>query len=139
MDNIELWLAPLLILPGVGMLIMSTSARYSRIHEEIHHLMHANQLHRDRMDHLYERTKLFRNALVSLYIAVSLFVLSGLLGGIWVFLDINGYWINTLISLSGLVCMLFASAELIRESILSHDIIKSHFEPLMESENSDHE
>ena len=33
------WLTPLVLLPGVAMLVMSTSARYGQIHQEFHHLV----------------------------------------------------------------------------------------------------
>jgi len=39
MQNVEIWLTPLLLLPGVALLIMSTSARYGQIHAELHHLI----------------------------------------------------------------------------------------------------
>ncbi|MGB5364820.1 MAG: hypothetical protein WBN14_01035 [Polyangiales bacterium] len=35
MDAELLWVAPLLLLPGVGLLVMSTAARFGQIHEEI--------------------------------------------------------------------------------------------------------
>ncbi len=37
MDTEIIWLAPLLILPGIALLINSTSSRYATLHEEIHH------------------------------------------------------------------------------------------------------
>jgi len=133
MTNLEAWLAPLLILPGVGMLIMSTSARNTFLHQEIHHLMHSDDVKLDRMSSLYKRSKFFRNALVSLYVAVGIFVLSGLLGGIWVLMEVDGYWVNSLLSIVGIFSMLYAAYELIRESLLSMEAIEDHFGPLMDS------
>ena len=39
MDIVGVWLSPLLLLPGAGLLIMSTSQRFNRLHDEIHHIM----------------------------------------------------------------------------------------------------
>ena len=100
MDNIEFWLTPLLILPGVGLLIMSTSARYAQIHTEVHHLLHEpGERGAALAKQLYRRSKLFRNALVSLYLSVSLFVMAGLIGGFVALWGIDAYWGNALFSL----------------------------------------
>lgn len=131
MDNIEIWLTPLLILPGVGLLIMSTSARYSQIHNEVHHLLHEKGDHRPHLaNRLFSRSKLFRNALVSLYTSVSVFVLAGLIGGFVAIWETDTYWINALFSFAGILCLLYASIQLIRESILSLDVIEEHFDRL---------
>ncbi len=38
MDTVA-WLTPLVLLPGVALLVLSTSARYGQIHQEFHHLV----------------------------------------------------------------------------------------------------
>jgi len=128
MQNVEIWLTPLLLLPGVALLIMSTSARYGQIHAELHHLI---EKRRDRvlvssLQLLTKRSTLFRNALVSLYVSVGLLSLAGLLGGLmgpWESAAINIVWVLTCLAI---VCLLFAAVELIRESRLSLDIIQAH-------------
>ncbi|MFQ5529602.1 MAG: hypothetical protein ACE5FP_04570 [Gemmatimonadota bacterium] len=30
------WITPLLLMPGVGLLILSTAVRYNRLHDEVH-------------------------------------------------------------------------------------------------------
>lgn len=123
-----LWLAPLILLPGVGLLIVSTSARYSRLHDEIHYVLHhASEAYDDRLPALLERGRLFRNALVALYTCIGLFALAGLAGVAlqlespttvrWVVLPIMGLGIATLFG---------AAVELIRESIHSLDVMRAH-------------
>ena len=65
-----------------------------------------------------------------------LFVLSGLLGGFWTVLGKNGVWLNASLSCAGIGCLLYASIELIRESIMSLEVIKVHFGPLMDLDDT---
>jgi len=37
MEVIGIWLSPLLLLPGAALLILSTSNRLNRLHDEVHH------------------------------------------------------------------------------------------------------
>ena len=39
MESVGLWLTPLVLLPGVAILLISTSARYGEIHAEFHRLL----------------------------------------------------------------------------------------------------
>ena len=127
----ELWLTPLLILPGVGLLIMSTSVRYGRVHEEVHHLLSHKGHHMPTLSgHLYKRSRFFRNALVGLYISVMLFSLGGLLGGLMGIWDSNAFWIVAAFTGAGILCLLYASWELVRESILSLEVIEEHLKEI---------
>ena len=124
----RLWLTPLILLPGVSVLIMSTSARYAQIHSEIHHLLDENNSNTGKIiKHLLIRAKLFRNALVSLYSSAAFLALAGLVGClslIWKEFTLESS-VLFLIGL-GILILLFATVELIRESILSLEIIRSH-------------
>jgi hypothetical protein len=128
MQSAEIWLTPLLLMPGVALLIMSTSARYGQIHAELHHLI---EMRRDRVKVssaklLTKRSTLFRNAMVSLYVSVGLLSLAGLLGGLmgpWKSAAFIIVWVLTSLAI---LCLLFAAIELIRESRLSLDIIQAH-------------
>ena len=134
MVNVEIWVTPLLLLPGVGILVLSTSTRYGRIHEEFHHLLDdagGNRQHLAR--HLLQRSTLFRNAMVSLYISVGLFALAGLIGGLMSITTTNQFyvvWSVGLLTGLGIISLIFASIELIRESTLSLDVIREHYSEL---------
>ncbi len=126
--NETLWLSPLLLLPGCGLLIMSTSARYSRLHEELHHLMHeASDEARALVASFRMRSRLFRNALVLMYVSVALFALAGLVGGLA--LD-SGNLALAGLTFTGILSLLVASAMLVLESLASHKIIEAHLTEL---------
>ena len=77
MEAIGIWLSPLLLLPGAAMLILSTSIRLNRLHDEVHH--QTEQQHspsKEIIDHLLMRAKYFRNALVLLYSSISIFAVA---------------------------------------------------------------
>lgn len=130
LGEIGVWLSPLLLLPGAALLIMSTSARYARIHNEIHHLLeHSYTENTERtMEHLHQRSRLFRSSLVLLYLSVCLFATAGLLGAItsgWT--DIS-YYLTIGLTALGIFFLSVAAFCLIRESMQSLEIIKAHIE-----------
>lgn len=115
---------PLALLPGVALLIVSTSARYDRLHDEIHLL--AQQDNPDALTALHRRAYFFRNALAALYLCVAIFALTGLVG---VMLELSGLrlpWLVVILTGAGCLCLLYAAAQLIRETLLSLDVIKRH-------------
>lgn len=114
MDSTELWAAPLLLLPGVGLLILSTSIRFGKLHEELQLRRGQGQL--TAVAHLCRRARFFHIALVSLYISVALLALSSLLGSLanrW-FTSLT--WIPEAIMLLGFAVIAFAAIQLILES-----------------------
>ena len=115
------WATPLLVLPGVGMLVLSTSVRYARIHDELHHLAeHRGRLARDTVACLLARGGLFRNALVSLYAAAAFLAFAGLVGGF-------GLPEAAAVSLSagGVLALLAGCVVLIREAVLSFHVFEA--------------
>ena len=130
-----LWLTPLILLPGVALLIMSTSMRFNRLHDEVHDLLDAHhEAHPTTKKNLLLRARLFRNALVSLYVCVGLFgvaSLVGMLAALWY--GETSAWVVLSITALGVLCMTFAAVELIRESLLAAEIIEDH-ERLFEAE-----
>ncbi|QDV51367.1 DUF2721 domain-containing protein [Gimesia fumaroli] len=129
MSSTEFWLTPLILLPGVALLIVSTSARFGQIHTEFHHLLdhpdaHAQILSRN----LQQRSRLFRDALASLYVSVGLFSLGSLLGGVVNLWRPQSLWFVGGLTIVGIACVVFASLQLFRESLLSLNVIDEHFE-----------
>lgn len=128
MDEMNLWLTPLILLPGVALLIVSTSARFNRLHDEVHQLM--REAHGERItvaDHLTRRGRFFRNALVALYVCVGMFSLASFLGMLAALWEASmASWIVLGISAFGILCLCFAAYELIRKSVLSLHIIEDH-------------
>ena len=127
MNATEFWLTPLILLPGVALLIGSTSARFGQVHTEFHHLLdhpdaHARILSRN----LLERCRLFRDALASLYTSVGLFSLGSLLGGVINLWRPGSLWFVGGLIIIGIGCVVFASVQLVRESLLCLKIIQEH-------------
>lgn len=114
------WATPLLVLPGVGLLVMSTSARYARLHDELHHHIHQMRCSPQVMKRLLLRGHLFQYALVVLYGACSLLALSGLAGGLELPLAVS----STLLGL-GVLALVVATVLLMRETMVSFEVIKA--------------
>ena len=138
MESIGVWLSPLLLLPGAAMLILSTSARYAEIHNELHLFLNQDQSARN-TDHrpLLRRATLFRNALVCLYIAVVFLALGGLLGGLtssWTALSVRVVVVLTCI---GIFMLLAGAWFLVYESVASLSVIRYHIDQLDQQGSDD--
>ena len=130
MDAELLWVTPLLLLPGVGLLVMSTAARFGQIHEEIHHVLTHPELGRPMSGHLWRRCQLFRDALVSLYAAVALFAIASLAGGLTQAFGGDGTWVTIALTCGGILAIVYGVAQLIRESTLLLDVFRSHLDEI---------
>ena len=130
MDAELLWVTPLLLLPGVGLLVMSTAARFGQIHEEIHYELTHPELQRPMAGHLLQRCTLFRNALVSLYVSVAFFAVASLAGGITEAVGGDGAWITLALTCLGIVSILYGVVQLIRESTLMLDVFRGHLDEI---------
>lgn len=131
------WLAPLLLVPGVALLIASTSSRFSDLHEEIHHWLDGtHDVQVVEQAHLVKRARYYRNALVALYLSVFIFLCASVIGAV---LDFTGALADVgvfSIVVVGVLAAGFAAAQLIRESLLSLEVIESHVDHIMsEMEN----
>ena len=123
----ELWLTPLILLPGVALLVVSTSARFAQLHTEVHRLLdhpddHAQILAR----HLLKRSTLFRNALVALYASVGLFAFGSLLGGVVNLWRPESLWVVGTATMIGIGCVVFASLQLVREALICIRVVAEH-------------
>lgn len=127
METLGLWISPLLLLPGNALLILSTSNRFERLHNEIH-FIEESHIHESEttMQRLMQRAILFRNALTLLYIAVAGFCSAGLAGGINAAWSIGIDFLVLAFTFIGIVAMIWAAVLLIRESYISIDVLKAH-------------
>jgi len=133
MDLSTLWLTPLILLPGVALLILSTSGRFNRLHDEMHALLEHENLGSDQIvHHLMRRAHMFRNTMVALYVCVGLFALGSLLGVMLFQWPDLSKWVVIGLLAPGIACLCFAAFVLMCESALSLDIIKEHERQLRE-------
>ncbi|RMG95606.1 MAG: DUF2721 domain-containing protein [Chloroflexi bacterium] len=137
MVTTTIWLTPLILLPGVALLVLSTSVRYAQIHEEFHHLLHTSSEANKRIArHLLTRSICFRNALVSLYLGVGFFSIASLVGGITSLIAENVDLVVIGLTFAGIACLVFAAFQLIRESSTSLKIIREHHQQIQMPETA---
>jgi hypothetical protein len=127
MEGSELWLTPLILLPGVALLILSTSLRYGRIHDEFHDLEEHHAHRNDELvKQLMRRARMFRNALVSLYVSAALLSLAGLLGGLAAYWRGGAGQASAGLTLVAIAAVVYAAVELVRECTLSLGVLRDH-------------
>ena len=127
MDDSIVWITPLLLMPGVALLVISTSARYGQLHDEIHRVLEDDE-HTgcECLGHLRLRAVRFCNALFCLYLAITLLLLASFIGSFLKIWDIMpGRLIVGLctFAVAAVTCDAF---ELVRESRISLRIINIH-------------
>lgn len=123
----EVWLTPLILLPGVALLIVSTSARFGQLHADFHQILERPNAHAKILSrNLVQRSGLFRDALASLYISVGLFALGSLVGAFVDFFWPTSVWFVGGFTIAGICCVVFAAAQLFRESLICLEVIKEH-------------
>ncbi len=129
-DHLGLWLTPVLLLPGVALLLISTVTRSGQIDAELHRMLD-NKDNNSRIlaGHLLTRSTLVRNAIVCMYVSVGLFSLASFLGGLtavaaeWTSLS---HWIMVGLTCLGILGLIAAAHQLIRESFISLEIVREH-------------
>ncbi len=121
----EIWLTPLVLLPGVALLTVSTASRFGQVQSEFHRLLdhpdsHAKILARS----LVTRARLYRDALASLYAAIGFFALGSLLGGVINLWQPESLWLVGGLTIAGIASIVFAAVQLLRESLLSLQLVR---------------
>ncbi len=121
-----LWAAPLLLLPGVALMVLSTSTRFGLLHDEFHRVLETGRS--KRLPRLRHRARLMRMALVGLYISVALLAIASVVGTIANTLGSNVEPTLHLFALGltvlGVVMGAVAAAQLIRESTILLSVIE---------------
>lgn len=126
MENLGQWILPLSFIPGVGLLIMSTSNRFGQLNMEISKSLANPPINRIFLNRLVYRSYLFSYALVALYISVGSFSLGSLVGGLT--LEWRSSFSHIILILTiclGVLCVLIASVLLMLESVSNLRSIKT--------------
>lgn len=138
MNSLGVWLSPVLLMPGAALLIMSTSVRYARIHDELHHIgQHGDRPSKAERGKFLLRATLFRNALVGLYLSVALFSLAGLLGGLTSPWEDLSRKVVLAVTFLGILALVVGAWFLVRESIASLEVIRRHVADLQQGPHPD--
>lgn len=131
--NEVVWVTPLLLIPGVALLIMSTASRFSTMHSEMHHwLAHTHPIDARLVDSLERRGWHFRNALMALYAAIGLLASGGLVGGGLHLVEVAADLPVTVFTALGILLTCFAVVQLIFETRLLLRVVEIHARELHE-------
>ena len=122
-DGMMNWATPLLVLPGVGLLVMSTGVRFARLHDEMHHHLHNRPGHPNLVGRLLVRARLFRNALLALYGSACLLALAGLASGLEL-----PFALASGLSGLGVGCLIVGCLLLMRETMVSLEVLHAEAE-----------
>ena len=129
LTEIAIIFTPLTFLPGIGMLIMSTSRRYIELINQMQWVFQQEQKY---TQHFFscqqQRLRMFKWALTFLYLCVGLVLLGSLLGGITISSHpLSEYLLLSFVILAVLSALL-AVGVLIRESFVSASLINEQFD-----------
>jgi len=131
MEELASWVTPLLLLPGIGLLLVSTSARFEALHVEIHALLAERGAQAAACaGHTLRRARLFRDALVALYSSAAALAAAGLVGAV------SQWWSGTvhaaswLLTIAAVAALVGAAVQLVRESVVSLQVVRGHAEEL---------
>jgi len=120
----ENWYVPITIVPGIGLLILSTSNLMVALSNEINNLVLDSSHETGIISRKLSQLKTLNRALVFFYIAVAVLAIAGLSGG----LPLN--WIKNglnYISFIGIIMMLFGLFTLIKYSYKAVSIRQDQF------------
>lgn len=125
MDEVGSWIQPVLMLPGLGLLLLSTTARFGQLEAQLHAVLarepgpSAAQLQRLRL-----RARQFRVAIVSLYVGIAALALGSLVGGLVAAAAGPLAAVVTLSMCLAVAATVVAAVALIRESRHSIDVFE---------------
>ena len=127
MNALEL-LIPLTYIPGVALLIISTTQRFTEVNKTIHDFSAEEcKLKTERVRQELRRAHLFRNSLLGLYLGIAFFSLGSLVAFLVTNMGIEtSKKVLEVATVLGVACIVIAVSKLALESILSLDIIKRH-------------
>lgn len=123
MDN---WYIPITIIPGIGLLILSTSNLMVALSTEINTLIHNTDENDVIINKKLIQLKLLNRAMVLFYIAISCLVTSALIGGISLKLDIETT-LTLYVIILGIIMLLLGLFWLIKYSYRAVSIRQDQF------------
>lgn len=122
----ENWYIPISIIPGIGLLILSTSNLMVSLSTEINTLIHSTDENDMIINRKLVQLKLLNRAMVLFYIAISCLVTAALIGGISLKLDTEATLALYVIIL-GIMMLLFGLFWLIKYSYRAVSIRQDQF------------
>ena len=109
----ENWYVPITIVPGIGLLLMSTSNILGQLSGEIKDLIKEHSNYQNLLQRKLLQLKLLNLAMVFLYASVAFFVVSGLIAGLYQSIHSMHDDVPIYFSVAGILCCLGALTLLI--------------------------
>ena len=129
LTEIGIIFAPLTFLPGLGMLIMSTSRRYIELIRQLQRIFDGDPNYSESfMSCQHQRLGMFKWSLSLLYISIGLILLGSLLGGLTISMHPLSEYLLFSFLISAVIAGLIAMYLLIKESFVSASLIYEQFE-----------
>ncbi|MEO0570808.1 MAG: DUF2721 domain-containing protein [Bacteroidota bacterium] len=123
----ENWYVPITIVPGIGLLLMSTSNLLGQLSTEIKNLLAEHDDYEALLHRKLKQLKLVNVAMVFLYASVAFFVISGLIAGLYQSTNSMGDNIPIYFSVGGILSCLTALVLLIIFSFRAVSIKQDQF------------
>ncbi len=123
----ETWVIPLTLLPGIGMMIMSTTNLSTAISQEISNFIHEPVQDTHLIERKISQMSLLNVALVALYIGTASFALTGLIGGLSTIQHLMVHESATIFLIAGIGCLLLATIFLITFSVRAVKIKRNQY------------
>ncbi len=126
----ESWIFPLTILPGIGLIIMSSTNWATALAGEIERMLNDQKCSRDILHQKIRQLGRLHHALVMLYVAAAICVLGGFLGALTV--NWQATYITILVGI-GLGFLFVGTAYLISYAFRATSIKRRQFEERLEN------
>jgi len=123
----ENWVIPLTLLPGIGMMIMSTTNLSSALSQEISGFIHEQEQNTHLIEQKISQMSLLNVALVALYVGTASFALTGLIGGVSTIQHSMVHESAIIFLVVGIGCLLLATIFLITFSIRAVKIKRDQY------------
>jgi len=120
----ENWYLPITIVPGIGLLILSTSNLMITLSNELNGLIKEHTVDESIISRKLTQLKTLNRAMVLFYIAVACLAIAGLIGGLKLSTIKNG---ATYISILGIIIMLLGLLSLVKYSYKAVSIRQDQF------------
>ncbi len=126
--SVDNWIFPLTILPGIGLVIMSTTHWSVALTNEINSFLEKRECDRAILKRKIAQLSLINNALVALYVAAGMCALGGFVGSLWIYDELlSSQIIVTSIVALGIGSLLAANTMLIIYAFWAVSIKKTQF------------
>lgn len=122
------WYFPITLLPGVGLLIMSTSSLSMGLSNELTNLLNASDSNHDIIrKKIYQLSRLNR-ALTAFYISCAALVISGLINGLYGTVHSLAPKISEILLFFSIICILLALTQLMIYAAKAVSIKRTQYE-----------